>query len=62
MFKCNVCKKSSRSGESCTRVVVEVRNVVHPKREWANDPGGTGTQIVSEAKVCPRCVPTMGAR
>jgi hypothetical protein len=57
MFKCDVCKKSSRHGETMT-LVPESEPCTHPeRRDGATllDRGGNGTRIVREAKRCPRC-------
>lgn len=54
MYKCDFCKRDSRPGESLILVPTSVP-FAHPERREANDPGGIGSRIVSEAKCCPRC-------
>lgn len=61
MFICDKCHKSSKSGESLTRQVVETRDVTYPYRTYQagkdkkTDPGGEGTEIVREIQVCSTC-------
>ena len=54
-FKCENCNKTSKPGEKATRIVVTTREVIHPARPDAEDPGGKGTQIVKEKMICIRC-------
>jgi hypothetical protein len=67
MFRCDQCGNLAQPGETCHRVVTETRDVVHPYRGrvhrlknagepvYRDDPGGTGTQTVREAKLCTQC-------
>ena len=65
MFICGICKKSSKSGEKATRVVVERKLVRYPFIEQAHsytdvegthkikdDPGGSGMAIAKEMLIC----------
>lgn len=56
MFICDKCGKSSLPGAPMTRVVVETRERIPPKR---------GTEIVRELKLCQNCAgdaPKLAAR
>ena len=67
MYRCEFCKEIVPPLTPSHRVVVETREVRYPfrpdanvsvikgKKEKRNDPGGSGTEIVREAIVCPRC-------
>jgi len=61
MFICQKCKKVVGLGISANRVVTKTIVVSHPRREYnlkgnkVYDPGGQGTQIISEELRCPEC-------
>jgi len=69
MYRCDVCDRVVPANTPCTRIVVETRAVEYPEREdahwtppsaggkgkWIDDPGGSGTEIVRELRVCPDC-------
>jgi len=69
MFRCEICKTSSKPGETQHKVVLATRIHNHPSRDDAypsrmtmtgekvarNDPGGRGSQIVREVNGCSRC-------
>lgn len=69
MYRCDVCDRVSESGQPARTVVVETRDVEHPRRKaiywhppkdgekgkWVDDPGGPGTAIVRELRVCEDC-------
>lgn len=71
MFKCDVCKQDTKPGESMQHLVAAVRRKTYPYRPNAHrykrfdghkhhklvrdDPGGTGTEIVRELRVCDDC-------
>ena len=48
MYKCEVCKKSTKHGTPEIKIVTEKRNVRYEN-------GSTGWEIVKEKKVCPNC-------
>ena len=58
MFICGKCGKVIGPRVGATRVVTKTRDVSHPRREYNHkgekvyDPGGQGTQIVSEELRC----------
>ena len=56
-FRCADCNRVSQHHVPAKRVVTQTRAIQHPYRKDANrngseDPGGTGTAIVSEKLVC----------
>jgi hypothetical protein len=70
MYRCEVCDRVSECGQPAKTIVVETREIEHPHREevywrkpkpgerkgkWLPDPGGTGTAIVRELRVCEDC-------
>jgi hypothetical protein len=71
MFRCSECGKNVPPKTPCKRKVITrihhhpFRPKVQKKwtldrngkkkLEWADDPGGVGTQIVMEFPVCPTC-------
>ena len=61
MFICEKCKKICGPKVSPEKVVLKVRDVEHPRREYllhgekVYDPGGKGTQIVEAQSWCPEC-------
>jgi hypothetical protein len=71
MYRCQLCSRVSAAGTPQRRVVLTTRARKYPFRRDANvifrivngkwkevkidDPGGTGTEIVSEVRVCPEC-------
>ena len=60
-FRCERCNTISQRGQKAHRVVTERRDHQYPfrpkaNRDGADDPGGKGTQIVSERTVCAACV------
>jgi hypothetical protein len=71
MFRCQHCNSVTPPHVSAETIVVETRPYVYPFREKAfpyedkshrrrkhikrNDPGGTGSAIVREIRVCPPC-------
>ena len=75
MFRCDLCKKTSKSGEPSATVVVETREVqypfraaVHPyrdpetkKRLMLDDPGGVGYETVREVRAHERCAEKFNA-
>lgn len=68
MFRCDGCKKTSRTHEK-PLIAAITRDKVYPYRQYANpgrgpfgrpidDPGGTGFETIREVRICPRCVET----
>ncbi len=71
MYRCSFCKKVVPPGTSCKRVLrtrmfrhpfrvkVQKRLGIDKngkiKIEWADDPGGYGSQITAEYPVCEEC-------
>lgn len=60
MFKCDQCELMSAPGETMTRRVTETRPRNYYYRPEANrdgndDPGGEGTETVSEVRLCEDC-------
>lgn len=67
MFRCQQCGKVSQSGEECHKQVIEKREKIYPfrekvfsfcverKREFRDDKGGTGWEIIKEINVCNEC-------
>ena len=67
MYRCKLCNRVSRPGESMTKVVLERRPAEYPSRAKAqkarvgrklkhsDDPGGAGYEIAKEAITCPEC-------
>lgn len=59
-FQCGLCGKQTQPGEKATRIVTETRKKEYPRRPNANgygkdDPGGVGTEIVTEVLACKSC-------
>jgi hypothetical protein len=59
-FKCGICNETSKPREKATRIVTETRSKQYPFREHAHsngkdDPGGVGTEIVTEVLACEEC-------
>jgi hypothetical protein len=71
VYRCQVCGNTVGPRIPSNRLVVERRNVVHPRREqaikiphkrrkdWKTDPGGPGAQITREVTACADCVRRM---
>lgn len=67
MYRCESCRQAVAPGVKQHRRVVATAPIRYPKREdahrrkvkkkqkWFDDPGGRGTRIVRELKVCPHC-------
>jgi hypothetical protein len=61
MYKCDACGNSTAPGEGIRRVVTNVRFRTYPVRTYKHkgdtvtDPGGHGSEIINEAKVCRGC-------
>jgi hypothetical protein len=66
MFRCSFCSKLTQKGEPMTRVPLETRAKTYPFREranrysmkardWPDDPGGKGFELVKEGQACPGC-------
>lgn len=63
MFVCQQCRRQTQPGEKAHMLVLETRVHVHPARSYLvrgdprtrTDPGGSGTQIVRELRVCGAC-------
>ena len=69
MYRCDVCKTVVPPGTKLGRIPEEIREKTYPPRSdatpyrrpgkkklrWKDDPGGTGYELVSELKACPRC-------
>ena len=70
MYRCDVCDRVSESGQPTKTIIFETRRIEHPQREkvywhrpkpgerkgrWVGDPGGIGTAIVRELRVCEDC-------
>ena len=51
MFKCDRCKKITKSGEKQTKKVIETRN----KNYINGDKKTTGKEIVKEINLCEKC-------
>ena len=74
MYRCAVCGSVVPPSTPSNRVTVETRPVEYPPRpkvhwhppkdggkgKWVDDPGGRGSQIARELRMCPRCVSTAG--
>jgi hypothetical protein len=68
MYRCDSCGRLAAPRVRSHRVVIETRDVIHPRRPnaqpvpgkprklWRDDPGGTGTQVVREIACCPGCL------
>lgn len=68
MYRCDLCNRIVAAGNRAANLVLEHRQRRYPPRAKANpirrngkkkrtdDPGGTGSEIVREVKVCPACV------
>lgn len=68
MYRCEDCLRITEPGEP-QQLIVESRVVDHPRRKqiywrrprdgekgkWIDDPGGVGTQITRERRVCADC-------
>ena len=57
MFKCGMCKKSSKPREMATVKVVEKRVKEYVQKDEYGNPGkeSQGWEIVKEIKVCQSC-------
>jgi len=69
MYRCEVCDRVTESGTPSNRIVIETRPTEYPHREkvhwhpptdrgqgkWVDDPGGVGTEVVREIRMCPEC-------
>lgn len=71
MFRCQFCKKVTKSGTPCHLTVVRERKIFHPmrpkvhkryiieegkrKKVFFDDKGGWGFQTDIELKACPEC-------
>lgn len=59
MFKCSACNKASAAYEKPVTVVLERKMADHPSvyvmKKDKTMPGGRGSQIVREAKMCASC-------
>ena len=56
MFKCEICHKTSKSGEKQNKKVVEVRDKVYYYIDKSGkEKQSHGTEIVKEIKVCDKC-------
>ena len=69
MFRCDVCDCVVPANTPSNSIVVETRPVEYPLRpkvhwippkdgqkgKWIDDPGGHGTEIAREQRVCPQC-------
>lgn len=67
MYRCDLCNRIVAAGTRAVTIVLETRPRLYPRRPKANrihkngktehtdDPGGKGTEIVREVKVCPFC-------
>lgn len=69
MYRCDVCDSLAAPGTPLHRLTTLTRPVEYPLRpkvhwhppkaggagKWVDDPGGRGTEIVRELRVCPRC-------
>ena len=67
MYRCELCNRVSRPGETMMKVITERRPAEYPSRAKAqkarvgrklkhhDDPGGAGYEIAKEAVACPTC-------
>jgi hypothetical protein len=69
MYRCETCGEQQSPGTPLNRIPVETRPASYPVRQkahwvprkgdkaahWAEDPGGTGREIVREVGACARC-------
>lgn len=57
MFICGLCGKVSKPNEAAVMVVMEIREVVYPQREYDEvvDKGGTGCETVREVLAHKEC-------
>ena len=74
MYRCQLCNRVSRPGETMTKVVVERRPAEYPSRAKAqharvgrklkhsDDPGGAGYEIAKESVACPECAADFEAK
>jgi len=74
MYRCDVCDSIVPPNTSSITIVVETRPREYPQRskahwippanggkgKWIDDPGGAGTEIVRELRVCAPCAATRG--
>ena len=57
-FRCGFCGKQQPAKTAPVKIVTETRRKNYPARRKdakVIDPGGTGTEIVSEVDACERC-------
>ena len=56
MFKCDKCKRITKSGEKQHKKVVEKRNKTYINIDkYGKEKRTTGTEIVKEINVCEKC-------
>lgn len=55
MYICQICGTQTEPGVPCHIAPSEVRHATYPARREANDPGGSGIEIVKEVRACPSC-------
>jgi hypothetical protein len=67
MYRCSTCREVVGPGQRQHKVIMGRRRRVYAprpeafqvvkkgKRQWVNDPGGSGWEIVREAAVCGPC-------
>jgi len=62
MFICDECERPSQPCETMVKRTIIVKTVYHPEHTYKDkhkrtihDPGGQGTQIVKEGKLCQSC-------
>lgn len=66
MFKCNLCKKTSKAGEAQITVVTKVREKLY-LNESKTEKGyktseSRGWEVAEEAKACASCAPAQQAK
>jgi hypothetical protein len=71
MYVCHFCKQTTSPNIPTTRITIETRARSYPARanlvsrgrrkDFANDPGGQGREIVREAIACPSCAAAFAA-
>ena len=55
MYICEVCGTQTAPRVPCQIIPVKVREKTYNPRLHANDPGGSGHEIVCEVRACPPC-------
>lgn len=57
MYRCEICKKTTKSGEKQNKKVIETREkIYHYIGKDGKEKTSKGTEIVKEINVCEKCL------